>query len=63
MDSMATLPVRMNRSPQDSLRPYFALIGHSSRRALSRFTLSGQEFNGAKRCVPAPPPPRPSLVR
>jgi hypothetical protein len=32
----------MIRSAQDSLRPYFCLIGHSSRRALSRLALSGQ---------------------
>ena len=29
--------------------PYFFLTGHSSRRALSRFTLSGQLLSGAKR--------------
>ena len=30
--------------------PYFCLIGQSSRRALSRLTLSGQLLSGAKRC-------------
>ncbi len=44
----------MNRSAQDSLRPYFCLIGHSSRRALSRLALSGQLFSGANRCCPPP---------
>ncbi len=48
--------------PRD-LRPYFCLIGHSSRRALSRFALSGQLLSGAKRCWPAPAPPRPSPMR
>src|SRR5262249_42520458 len=41
----------------------FLLIGHSSRRALSRFALSGQLLSGAKRCWPAPAPPRPSAMR
>jgi hypothetical protein len=63
IDSSATLPVRINRSAQEILRPYFCLIGHSSRRALSRLALSGQLFNGAKRCWPAPAPPRPSPMR
>ena len=35
------------------MRPYFCLIGHSSRRALSRLALSGQLLSGAKRCWPA----------
>ena len=43
--------------------PYFCLIGHSRRRALSRLTLSGQLLSGAKRCCPRPPPPRPSPMR
>ena len=51
------------RSAQDSLLPYFCLIGHSRRRALSRLALSGQELSGAKRCWPAPAPPRPSVMR
>ena len=38
------------RSAQEIFRPYFCLIGQSSRRALSRFTLSGQLLSGAKRC-------------
>src|SRR5438105_5134804 len=42
------------------LWPYFCLIGQSSRRALSRLALSGQLLSGAKRCWPAPAPPRPS---
>ena len=49
--------------PTEIFCPYFCLIGQSSRRALSRFALSGQLFSGAKRCEPSPPPPRPSAVR
>jgi hypothetical protein len=63
IDSMATLPARIIRSAQLSLRPYFCLIGHKRRRALSRLALSGQELSGAKRCVPDEAPPRPSPVR
>ncbi len=51
------------RSAQEIFRPYFCLIGQSSRRALSRFTLSGQLLRGAKRCVPEEAPPRPSATR
>ncbi len=51
------------RSAQEILLPYFCLIGQSSRRALSRFALSGQLFRGAKRWVPDPAPPRPSPTR
>src|SRR5438128_2532516 len=61
--SSATLPVRIIRSAHEILRPYFCLIGQSSRRALSRLTLSGQLLSGANRCCPRPPPPRPSPVR
>ena len=50
IDSRATLPARTIRSAQEIFRPYFCLIGHSKRRALSRFTLSGQLLSGAKRC-------------
>ena len=53
----------MIRSAQEIFRPYFCLIGHSSRRALSRLTLSGQLLSGAKRWAPLPPPPRPSAMR
>src|SRR5580692_1043838 len=42
IDSRATLPARIIRSAQEIFRPYFCLIGHSSRRALSRLALSGQ---------------------
>ena len=63
IDSRATLPARIMRSAQEIFRPYFCLIGQSSRRALSRFTLSGQLLSGAKRCVPEPAPPRPSPMR
>src|SRR5262249_17954033 len=35
IDSRATLRVRMIRSAQEILRPYFCLIGHRRRRALS----------------------------
>ena len=59
----ATLPARIIRSAQEILRPYFCLMGHRSRRALSRLTLSGQLLRGANRCWPRPPPPRPSPVR
>ena len=52
IDSSATLPARIMRSAQEILRPYFCLIGHSRRRALSRFALSGQLLSGAKRCWP-----------
>ena len=37
--------------PADCL-PYFCLIGHSRRRALSRLPLSGQLLSGSKRCCP-----------
>src|SRR6266487_2960170 len=47
IDSRATLPVRIIRSAQEILRPYFCLIGHSSRRALSRLALSGQLLSGS----------------
>ena len=57
------MPARTIRSAQEIFRPYFCLIGHSKRRALSRFALSGQELRGAKRCWPAPAPPRPSVMR
>ena len=63
IDSMATLPARTSRSAQEIFWPYFFLIGQSSRRALSRFALSGQLLRGAKRCWPSPPPPRPSAMR
>src|ERR1700741_4983866 len=51
------------RSAQEIFRPYFCLMGQSSLRALSRFALSGQLLRGAKRCWPAPAPPRPSPMR
>ncbi len=63
IDSRAQLPARIIRSAQEILRPYFCLIGQSSRRALSRFTLSGQLLSGAKRWLPRPAPPRPSPMR
>ena len=63
IDSMATLPARMNRSAQESFAPYFCFTGHNRRRALSRLPLSGQELSGANRCCPADEPPRPSAVR
>src|SRR5215472_13515036 len=47
IDSRATLPARIIRSGQEIFRPYFCLIGHSSRRALSRLALSGQLLSGA----------------
>ena len=62
IDSIATLPARINKSAQLILLPYFCLTGHRSLRALSRLPLSGQLFSGAKRCAPVPPPPRPSPV-
>ena len=63
MDSMAQLPARTIRSAQEIFWPYFCLIGQSRRRALSRLTLSGQLFSGAKRWLPDPAPPRPSPMR
>ncbi len=60
MSSSATLPARIIRSAHEIDWPYFFLTGQSRRRALSRLTLSGQLFSGAKRCIPAPEPPRPS---
>ena len=63
IDSRAQLPVKIMRSAQESLRPYFCLTGQSRRRALSRLTLSGQLLSGAKRSVPEAPPPRPSSIR
>ena len=63
IDSSATLPARIIRSAQEILRPYFCLMGQSNLRALSRLTLSGQLLSGAKRCCPAPAPPRPSPTR
>src|ERR1700756_4039095 len=63
IDSRATLPASIIRSAQEILRPYFCLIGHSSRRALSRLALSGQLLTGAKRCWPGPAPPRAPPVR
>src|ERR1700745_3601192 len=46
IDSKATLPARIMRSGHESFRPYFCLIGHSSRRALSRLAFSGQLVTG-----------------
>src|ERR1700690_3132759 len=63
IDSRARVPVRIIRSAQEILRPYFCLIGQSNLRALSRLTLSGQLLSGAKRWVPDSAPPRPSWVR
>ena len=57
---MARLPAKISRSAHEIFWPYFCLIGQSRRRALSRLTLSGQLFSGAKRWAPVPPPPRPS---
>ena len=58
MDSRAQFPARIIRSAHEILRPYFCLIGQSSRRALSRLALSGQLLSGAKRWVPDAAPPR-----
>ena len=63
IDSIATMPARMNRSAQLMFLPHLRLTGHSSRRALSRLPLSGQLLSGAKRCCPLLAPPRPSPVR
>ena len=49
IDSSATFPVNTNRSAHEIRCPYFCLTGHSSRRALSRLTLSGQLLSGANR--------------
>ena len=61
--SRARLPAKIIRSAQEIARPYFFFTGQSSRRALSRLRLSGQLFSGAKRCMPAAAPPRPSRMR
>jgi hypothetical protein len=47
MDSMAVVPESTMRSAQEIESPYFCLMGHSSRRALSRLVLSGQERSGS----------------
>ncbi len=62
-DSRAQLPASTMRSAHEIFWPYFCLTGQSRRRALSRLALSGQLFSGAKRCVPSPAPPRPSVTR
>ena len=49
IDSIATLPVKINKSAQLILFPYFFFIGQRSLLALSKLPLSGQLFNGAKR--------------
>lgn len=51
--SSARLPAKIIRSAHEIFLPYFFLTGHSRRRALSRFPLSGQLFSGANRCCPA----------
>ena len=40
MSLMATVPANVMRSPHDSPKPYFSLIGHSKFRALSKLVLS-----------------------
>ena len=55
--SMATLPARMIRSPQESLEPYLSLIGSRSLRAWLRFPLSGHSSSGANRMRPPSQPP------
>ena len=60
--SYAMLPANMNKSAQLILFPYFFFIGHNKRLALSKFPLSGQEFNGANLKFPVPAPPLPSPV-
>ena len=59
----AQFPAKTIRSAHESFRPYFRLIGHSNRRALSRLALSGQLLRGARRWLPEAAPPRPSLMR
>jgi len=61
--SSARLPAKTIRSAHEMLRPYFFFTGQSRRRALSRLRLSGQLLSGAKRCMPAAAPPRPSSTR
>ena len=50
------------RSAHEILSPYFCLMGHNKRLALSKLPLSGQLFKGAKRNVPDEAPPRPSPI-
>jgi catalase-peroxidase len=47
IESSATLPAKTMRSAHEILRPYFCFTGQRSRRALSRFALSGQLLSGA----------------
>mmetsp|Transcript_31545 Transcript_31545/g.54000 ORF Transcript_31545/g.54000 Transcript_31545/m.54000 type:complete len:320 (+) Transcript_31545:1294-2253(+) len=61
--SIAVLPARMIRSPHDSERPCFSLIGQRSERALSRLVLSAHERSGSKRWRPPSAPPLPSEFR
>ena len=63
IDSKAQLPARIIKSAHDTFLPYFCFIGHNNKRALSRFVLSGQLFNGANLWLPDPPPPLPSAIR
>ena len=63
IDSMAAVPARTKRSPQDRPAPYFILIGASSVRALSRLVLSAHDRSGSKRWRPPSAPPRPSHER
>jgi hypothetical protein len=62
MFSRATFPTKIKRSAHEIFFPYFFFMGQSNSLALSKFTLSGQLFNGAKRWFPVPAPPRPSAV-
>ena len=55
-------PARIIRSAQESLFPYFLLIGQSNLLALSKLALSGQELSGAKRWFPVFAPPLPSAT-
>src|SRR6266581_8914027 len=54
IDSRATLPARIMRSAHESFWPYFFLTGHSRRRALSRFALSGQLLRGGEALLAGP---------
>lgn len=49
MLSIAVVPARTMRSPQDRASPYLALMGSNSFLALSRLVLSSQASSGVKR--------------
>ena len=63
MLSMATVPAKTIKSPQDSPTPYFSFNGRNKCLALSKLVLSAQLRSGSNRCLAPSQPPRPSEVR